>query len=677
MPLNYKMTEEEARKRIDYLIKEIEKHNYLYYVKAQPIITDEEYDALFEELKSLEQKFPHLALPNSPTKRIGSDINTSLAEKPHKVEVLSLDKAYNFNALMEWINKITKQFPEATFSIEEKLDGSSIVLYYSKGILDTVLTRGNGIAGNDITENVKTIRSIPLSVEHKKDFAIRGEVFIHKRDFEALNKMMEEPFANPRNLAAGILRRVKSTEVAQYPLRCFVYEGYFFDFKTHIEILDHLVKLHFPVNTNTAFFYNQYNEHYDKIAQKHHWQYFPVAQLEKYIKQKSQEREQLPYEIDGLVIKVNEIYIREELGSTQHHPRWAIAYKFSAPQAISTVEDIYCQVGRTGKITPVARIKPVFIAGAQITNVTLHNQDYINGLELNIGDTVAVSRRGDVIPAIEKVIEKHTVDVYKMPNQCPSCNTTLVKEGAHLFCPNYQCPERTRQRIIFFAGKNQMDIDGLGEETINLLLEKRYIKDFYDTYFFDVNKLLQEPGFGEKKIQNLKQSIEKSKHRDFDQVLASLGIKEIGRRTAQLLIENGYDNIDKLLTICTSDEDISHIEGIGPKIAQILKETLCSEHFQYIIKRLKEAGVNLQAKEKKQKEGKWHNTIWVITGTLSLGSRKEIQNIIESKGGKVTSSISKNTTYLLVGEKPGSKLQKAKQLGIQIITEEEFKEMLS
>jgi DNA ligase (NAD+) len=682
------MTKEEAKKRIDELINEINRHDYLYYVLQKPEISDEEYDALYEELRKLEEKFPDLKRKDSPTQRIGSDLEQTLPEIEHKIKVLSLDKSYSITDTIKWIDKMIEQYDgNIAFSIEEKIDGSSIVLYYKNGILDLALTRGNGFVGNDVTQNVKTIKSIPLSIPYKEEFAVRGEIFINRKDFEILNKNLETEFANPRNLSAGILRRVKSSEVAKFPLRCFVYEGFFFQKqpKTHIEILNILKELRFPISKNIAFLFAEKYKEKDKIIElgsKLGIEIISYNDIESFLKKWGEKRKELEYDIDGLVIKINEIGIRDTLGETGHHPRWAIAHKFQAPQSISQVESISIQVGRTGKITPVAHIKPVKVGGAVIQNVTLHNQEYIDSLELSPGDIVAVSRRGDVIPAIEKVIEKNEdgIPIYRIPERCPYCNTKLIKDGAHHFCPNYDCPERKRQRILFFVSRDNMDIEGLGEETVNLLLKRKLINDFVDIYYFNPDELLKEEGFAEKKVAQIKKSIEESKKKPFATVLSSLGIKEIGKQTANLLIKAGFTSIDKLIEQAEKygEEAFTNIEGIGPKISKILYQELTSKRFKQIIEKLKKANVclSVEEEEKEKKEGRLKGMKFAITGSLSIGPRNKIVELIVKNGGEFTSSVSKKTTHLIVGESPGSKLEKAKKLGIKIITEKEFLKMI-
>jgi len=691
----------EVRKRIAFLVSEIQRHQELYYKIAAPEISDREYDALFDELVTLEKKYPDLALPDSPTKRVGSDLDNEFPEIQHPFPMLSLDKVYTPWELEKWIEKTVGE-QQVSFVVEEKIDGSTIVLHYENGLLVRAVTRGDGFVGNDITENVKTVRDIPLRLREKITSVFRGEIYITKPDFERLNRRFDNIYANPRNFAAGSLRRKKSSEVARIPLKAFVYEGLSDQegMNEHIRVLHRLGELGFV--TGSVGFFRTTGEltgiekvkdeetsfssaGYEYIFQAHpDWVSGSLDDMDAYIRKKLSDRETLPYEIDGLVAKVNEYPVRDLLGYTAHHPRWAIAYKFEAPQAVSGILDIDVQVGRTGRITPVARIKPVWISGSTVSNVTLHNQDFITSLDIAVGDTVSVSRRGDVIPAVDDVIEKNTRGnrAFRMPDRCPVCNTGIVQEGAHHFCPNRECPARVFGRIVFFAGRGQMDIENLGAETIKKLIDLKLVRDIPDIYTFDADRLLNEEGFGEKKVTLIRVGIEKSKEKPFETVFASLGLDEIGPRVVELLIGAGYRSIDALIEAAGRRDPgtFSRIPGIGPKTAQKIITQLTDPFVIDMIDKLKKAGLRFSTSEEKEETaltGVFDGQVWCVTGSFGhFKPRDRAMDAVKKRGGRVVSSVTGALTHLLVGENPGSKLEKAKKVGARIVTEKEFLKML-
>jgi len=748
---------EEIQKRIAFLVSEIQRHQDLYYKRAAPEIPDREYDALFDELTALEKKYPDLALPDSPTKRVGSDLDNEFPEIRHPFPMLSLAKVYTPLELEKWIEKIEGE-RQVSFVIEEKIDGSTIVLHYEDGLLVRAVTRGDGFVGNDITENVKTVREIPLRLNESVTSVFRGEIYITKPDFEKLNREYDNIYANPRNFAAGSLRRKKSSEVAGIPLRAFVYEGLTDaeGMSEHIRVLHRLSELGFVVG-DVGFFrrgnsgglrHNPGGERglsgeaeksrssetsgapeglfaekntlrvsvdgkssdstdetylhtkstggksngdvdafggYERIFRAHtDWSHGNLEGVGPYIEKKLSEREKLSYEIDGLVAKVNEYPVRDALGYTAHHPRWAIAYKFEAPQAVSQILNIDVQVGRTGRITPVARIKPVWISGSTVSNVTLHNQDFITSLDIAVGDTVSVSRRGDVIPAVEDVLEKNEQGnrAFRMPDRCPVCNTGIVQEGAHHFCPNRKCPARVFGRIVFFTGRGQMDIENLGAETVKKLIDLKLIRDIPDIYKFDADHLLDEEGFGEKKVALIREGIEKSKGQSFETVFTSLGLDEIGPKAVELLIGAGYRSIGKLITaVGRGDPEIfSSIQGIGPKTAEKIITQFTDPFVIDMIDRLKEAGLKFSVSEKDEEKmlpKVFEGQVWCVTGSFEhFKPRDRAMDEVKKRGGRVVSSVSGSLTHLLVGENPGSKFEKAKKLNTAIVTEKEFLEML-
>ncbi len=694
------MEKDEAKKRIEQLIKIIEHHNYLYYVENKPEISDTEYDILFDELSLLEKKFPEFSYPYSPTKRVGSDLSNKFEKVNHEIPVLSLDKAYSKTEIIDWINKILEDFPYSSFSLQEKFDGVSIVLYYKDGELFKAVSRGDGFVGNDITENCRTIKSIPLLLDKKIDVAVRGEVYIEKKDFENLNVSNE--YANPRNFAAGTLNRIKSSDVAKIPLKFFAYDAVFKNYDKDNDLLKFIVDLGFSVSKNTTFLFNNKNLKINPKKQKDEslfeetqeqrendlvltdslvFKAEDLSNIPKLIDYFSKIRAELPYQIDGLVFKVNEFKSREKLGYTGHHPRWAIAYKFEAPKAQTVVEDVIWQVGRGGRITPVAKLNPVSIAGSTVSRATLHNIDYIKMLELSIGDTVSISKRGDIIPAVEEVLEKSdNPKKIEVPTFCPSCGTKIKLDGSIAFCENENCKSRIVESIKYFASRDCMNIENLGEETIDLLFDNGLIKDIPDLYKLDYSILLKFEGFADKKINLIKDGIEKSKQNDFETLLYSLGFKEVGKQTVKLLIKAGFDSAKKLIeTSIKKDTSIfSSISGIGEKTAKLFIEHFSSDKFINLMKEFEKIGFSLETKSKDTNIQKiFEGTSWCITGTLrNFANRELAENEIEKRGGKILSSVSSKLTYLVVGENPGSKLGRAKQLNVTIIDENSFIQML-
>lgn len=680
---------EEIRKKIEDLREKINAADKAYYVESNPIISDIEYDQLFDSLVQLENQYPEYKTSDSPTVRVGSDIVNDLPEREHSIPVLSLDKCYSTETLENWVEKnrqkTTKNFE---LIVEPKIDGSGVVLYYENGILTGALTRGNGFFGNDITNNVKTIKTIPLKIDFKKKIAIRGEIFIIKDDFTLYNsKYAGGIYSNPRNLASGCVRRLKSSETALFPLNIFCYEAFLESGKleSHLENLLLLKKLGLPLNDEIGFFSDTLVKSPNLPFQSHF--IGKINELSGYIKDFEKKRKNLPYEIDGIVIKINDLVTRDELGYTQHHPRWAIAYKFDAPLAETTLESIDVQVGRGGRITPVANLTPVELSGSIISRATLHNQDYIDSLTVNVGDLVSISKRGDVIPAVEKVIEKGAYpSSYKIADACPSCKSKLYKEGAHLFCLNDECPARLLGTLQFFVGRDQMDIETLGDKTLEFLFNKGFVKYIYDLYSFDYGKLLDFEGFKDKKIDNIIFSIEKSKKKDFKTVLSSLGLKDIGSKVAEILTKR-FKNIDDIVKICSSNnlsdlfsttpEDFfANIDGIGPVTAsQIVKHFSNAKTLQ-LIQKLKEAGLNFENRIDKQDQNinKFlFGTKWVITGSFeNFNPREKAAEIIKKYGGETVDSVSSKTTHLLKGNSPGSKLEKALNLKINIVNETDF-----
>lgn len=659
-----------------------------YYVDDHPLVSDQEYDRLFDRLSQLEKEHPELRRDDSPTVRVGSDLTSDFPEVRHTIPVLSLDKAYSSEAILSWIQKCEEKMDEElSFVIEEKIDGVSMVLYYEDGVLVRGVTRGNGTVGNDVTPNIKTIPSIPLRLPEPVTMAVRGEVYLPKAPFAKLNAQMDPPYANPRNLAAGTIRRIHSSETAKVPLNIFVYEGFWQGnrpFDDHIQILETLKQYGFRTNPTIGYFCKSKEEAEARLKKSGlSGQSGSFSDIPAYIAERTRSRKALPYEIDGLVVKINEISVREVFGYTGHHPRWAIAYKFEAPQAQTVLNGIDVQVGRTGRITPVARVTPTEVGGSTVSNVTLHNQDYVDQLELAIGDTVEISKRGDVIPAVERVIEKNELGnpTWKMPPLCPCCHTPLVRRGAHTFCPNPLCPDQIRGRVEFFIGKEQMDIETFGPETAGLLIDKGVLKDIQDIYTIDyAHVLADEPGFGEKKITSIIEGVRESKKQPFHRVLVSLGIPEIGKKVVDLLIKNGLSSMDELLSVAKAQDypRLTSISQIGEKTAKCLFDGLLDPLNQQRIEGLRRAGLAMEEKSvTTDLPQTFAGQVWCVTGSFEhFNPRSKAMEEVEKRGGRTVSAVSAKTTHLLVGKGGGSKAETARALGVKLVNEQQFLALL-
>ena len=683
----------DAQRRIVELSRLLLHHQYQYHVLARPEISDREYDRLFDELQDLERRFPHLSMANSPTRRVGSDLDNALDEREHGVEVLSLDKEYAVDDVVEWMNKLSDRHGDGTgFVVEEKLDGASVVLYYRDGELETALTRGDGRKGNDITANVRTIHSIPLVLESAADLVVRGEVFMHRDDFLAYNQALDNRYSSPRNLAAGTLRQLKSAFVARVPLRFNGYEAWMnpADFSwnpadTSLALaLDHVARLSFlqaagfRVQGHSGFFCRQASRRREVAGRLPEIVTGDLEELPAFVESARARRADLNYEIDGLVVKVNEIPLREALGTTAHHPRWALAFKFDAPAAETRLLGIQVQVGRNGRVTPVAELEPVIVGNSTVSRATLHNQEYINALELRIGDRVEISRRGDVIPAVEKVLEPaaNGTPVFHLPKHCPFCSSILVRQGGHHFCPNTECPERQRRALIYFTGRAQMDIESLGEKTIHLLYALGLVRRIPDIYTFDPGRLSGEPGFKERKIAAIRAGVEASRQQPFERVLAALGIEGIGASAIRLLLNNGFDSINKIIDSAgkKDPQPFAEIHGFGEVTARTLVDYFNDAENLALIEELKACGLKMHAeRDSAIKSDSLAHTVWVITGTFHHYSpRSRAGDEITRRGGQVAPSVSGRTTHLLKGENPGSKLSKALELGVTIVDEARF-----
>ncbi len=668
---------EQIKERIDLLRKEINKHNYLYYVKSQPEISDYEYDQLLKELEELEQAHPEYYSPYSPTQRVGSDLSKELPPIKHKIPMLSLSNTYNSDELYDFDKRVRASLPDSEkveYVTELKIDGLSIEVFYRNGLFVEASTRGDGIVGEDITNNAKTIRSLPLTVDISvindydlDEFYVRGEVFINKKDFNEINRQREENgeklFANPRNSASGTLKLQDPRIVSERKLDLFVY--YLLSEKENFESqsknLEILEQLGFKVNPTYKINKN-------------------ISEVLEYCKYWEEKRNELPYEIDGVVIKVNSIRQQNILGNVAKSPRWAVAYKFKAIQAETIIEDITWQVGRTGVVTPVAELKPVFLMGSTIRRATLHNYDEIKRKDIRKGDWVIIEKGGDVIPKVVKVVkEKRSEESTETlaPDKCPVCGEPLFKpeNEVGIYCENSSCPARIKGIITHFSSRQAMDIEGLGEAAIDLLVDKNFLSDYADIYELHKKRedLIALERFGAKSVDNLFSAIEKSKSKPFEKVLFALGIRFVGSGVAKKLAR-AFGNIDKLMS--ATDDEILSVPDIGPSIKESLQRFFSLDQNITIINRLKSYGLNFQIGEINI-DDKLLGKTFVLTGTLPSLSRNEAKEIIEKNGGRVTGTVSKKTDYILAGEMPGSKLEKGKKLGVAVISENDLMRMLA
>ncbi len=661
------MTKEEAKKRIEELRREIEYHNYRYYVLDSPVITDEEYDKLFRELVELEEKFPEFKSPNSPTQRVGAPPLKEFKTVKHEIPMLSLDNAFNAEELMAFEKKIKRMLKtdeEIEYVVEPKFDGLSISLLYRNGELVRGATRGNGIEGEDVTPNVRTIKTIPLFIEDAPPLIeVRGEVVMFKKDFEELNRERrmkgETTFANPRNAAAGSVRQLDSSITAKRKLHFFayavgIYEG--ITFKTQEGILLFLKEKRFKVSPD-----------FEKVK--------GIEQVIKKCLWFQERRDEYPFDMDGAVVKVNSLELQKKLGATTHAPRWAIAYKFPAEEKETIVRDIIIQVGRTGKLTPVAILEPVFVSGSTVSRATLHNEDEIKRLGVRIGDHVIVRKAGSVIPEIVRVVkEKRTGKEreFKFPDKCPVCGAKVIRlpGEADYRCTNASCPAQIKGRILHFVSRDAMDIENIGESLVNQLVDKGIVKDIGDLYYLKVDDLLPLERIGRVLAEKIVRNIQNSKNRPLHRLIYGLGIFHVGKHVAEILTQK-FKTMDEFLK--ANIEDYMEIEGIGPKTAKSLYMFFHEPKNIELIEKLKKAGVRMTEEES---EGKLKGLVFVFTGALKSMTRHEAEELVKSEGGSVASSVSKKVNYVVVGEKPGSKLEKAKRLGVKIINEEEFLKLI-
>ena len=672
------MDKQKAKQRIDELRALVEYHAKRYYDDDEPEISDFEYDMLMNELKNLEKEFPDLITKDSMTQKVGGHVKEGFSQVNHEVPLQSLQDVFSIEELEEFDRRVKKQLGlnnvdvenvenvGLNYVVETKIDGLSVALEYVDGVFVRGATRGNGLIGEDVTENLKTIKNIPKKLNEKVNIIVRGEVFIGTKEFEEMNQerevMGESLFANARNAAAGSLRQLDSKVTAKRPLDIFIFNVQRLEgntFNSHNEQLNYLKKLGFNVNP-----IHDYCTSIDEAI--------------KAVNKIGENRDSLTFGIDGAVIKVDELDLREKLGVTAKTPRWAIAYKYPPEQKQTILKDIICQVGRTGAITPMAILEPVRVAGSLISKTTLHNEDFVKEKDLRIGDTVIIQKAGDVIPEVVSVVEnKRTGNerFFEMPKVCPVCGAPAVREDGEAVtrCTGIECSAKALRNIVHFASKEGMEIDGLGYSIIEQLINKNLISKISDIYELKLEDVASLKKNGTKFAQNLINAIETSKSNDLSKLLTGLGIRHIGSKSAKSLARK-YRNIDNIMN--AELDELTVQNDIGEVMAKSIYEFFREEQTVDLINKLKQAGVNMESLEEESTDNRFEGMIFVLTGTLSKYSRNEASDIIEKMGGKTSGSVSKKTTYVLAGEDAGSKLTKAQSLGVTVISEDEFEELI-
>jgi len=665
---------EKIKKDIEKLRERIRDADYRYYVLSEPEISDKEYDNILKELQKFEEKYPQFVTPDSPTQRVSGGIIEGFPTVTHKIKMLSLDNTYSIEELKDWQDKIKRMLKRDThidYLVELKIDGVSCSLIYEKGILVTGATRGDGQVGEDITANVKTIKSVPLrlrGINIPEMLEVRGEIYMDKKDLEHINKTrleMDEPlFANPRNAASGSLKLLDPAIVKERNLSCFIHSfglARGIEFKNHNEFFEKIKSLGLRVNP------------YNKLCKS-------LPEVIEYCLSWEKKRDSLEYEIDGMVVKVNDYKLREQLAQTLKSPRWAVAYKFPAHQATTIVERIEFSVGRTGIITPVAILKPVECAGVTISRSTLHNFDEIERLDVRESDTVLIERAGEVIPKIVKVIatkRKESSKKIKVPKNCPVCGQSLAKEKeeeVYWFCINPDCPAKIKQSLLHFASRGAMDIEGMGESAVEELVNRGLVKSLADIYKIKKEDLLKLPLFAQKKADNLILAIEASKKQQMSRLLYALGIRHIGEKAAQLLADR-FKKIDTFFKV--KEDDLEEINEVGPAMSQSVVKFFSSAKAKKLIEEFRKSGLNLNQQERTIKQSPITGKVFIFTGELKSLSRSEACERVVGLGAKCVSAISKNIDYVVVGENPGSKYEKAKKLQLNILTEQDFKKLIN
>ena len=661
----------DPRRRIQEVSEKIREHDYKYYVLSEPTISDEKYDLLMRELAGLEDQFPELRTPDSPTQRVGGQPTKEFSAVTHSVPMLSLANTYSEEELLDFDRRVDSllQHEPYRYIAELKIDGVAISIKYENGIFVQGATRGDGVQGDEITNNLRTIRSIPLRTHPTStrllNFEVRGEIYMQKKDFERMNAERElageKLFVNARNSTSGTLKLQDPKIVATRRLNMFSYflRSDDVSLKSHYENLDILKEMGFVVNE------------YIRLCKT-------IRDVKNFCDEWKERRESLPYDIDGVVVKVDSIRQQETLGAVAKSPRWAIAYKFPAQKVETKLKGITLQVGRVGTITPVAELEPTFVGGTTVSRATLHNEDYIKELDLRVGDTVVVEKGGDVIPkvsAVNAAKRENGSKPFVMPKECPVCGSRIYRpEGeAAYYCENSECPAQVRGRIEHFAHRGAMDIEGLGEAVIELLVNEQLIHTLADIYFLKKNQIVPLERMGERSAQNLIDAIDKSKQQPFHKVVFALGIRYVGAGVAKLLADS-FGSIEKLQN--AAQEELERVEGIGPRIAESVVRFFKERHTKELVNKLQRAGVTLKSEKKKSSAQPFAGKTFVLTGGLNSMTREEAKEKIEALGGKVTSSVSAKTDFVVVGTDAGSKLDKAVELGVKTVDEKEFQKML-
>ena len=665
------MNKQQAKERIKELREKTEYYAKKYYDDDNPEISDFEYDMLMVELRNLEKEYPELITKESLTQKVGGHVKEGFEKVTHEVPLQSLQDVFSLEDVEDFDIRMHQKakengIEEVKYVVETKIDGLSAALEYKDGILVRGATRGNGLVGEDVTKNLKTVKTIPHKIDEKINITVRGEVFISKKDFEEMNQERqendEELFANARNAAAGSLRQLDSKITAKRPLDIYIFnvqkiEGK--EFNSHYEELEYLEKIGFNVNPVRIPCTN-------------------IEEVKKAIQKIGEMREELTFGIDGAVIKIDNLKFREILGTTVKVPRWAVAYKYPPETKETILKDIICQVGRTGVITPMAILEPVKVAGSTISKTTLHNEDFIKEKDLKIGDTVVIQKAGDVIPEISKVVkEKRTGKEkdFEMPRVCPVCGAEAIREEgeAAVRCTGIECPAKLFRNLVHFVSREAMNIDGLGENIIQQLLEKHLIENIADIYSLSFEEIASLKKNGKKFAQNLKNSIENSKQNDLYRLITALGIRHVGGKASKLLAKK-YKTLQALAE--AKFEELQEMNDIGEVMANSIVEFFAQEQTKDLLKRLEDAGINTKAIEEETTDNRFEGQTFVLTGSLQKFTRKEAEDLIEKFGGKTSSSVSKKTNYVLAGEDAGSKLTKAQSLGVNIISEEEFENLI-
>ena len=665
------MTKDRAAKRLEELRREIRHHDYLYYVKSVPEVSDAQYDALMRELLALEREHPDLITSDSPSQRVAGAVQEGFGEVVHLAPMLSLESAMEESEVREFDKRVRKGLGGASFEYvaEPKFDGLSVELIYVDGTFERGSTRGDGQVGEDVTPNLRTIRSLPLRLRTKPrpapgTIAIRAEAIIRLSDFESLNRRMteigKELFANPRNAAAGALRQLDARITAERPLALFAYEIMSADrlpVESQEEALEMLGSWGFLVDPTARVCGD-------------------IEQAIAYHDEREAERDSLDYEIDGVVIKVNRRLQQEELGERSRSPRWAVAHKFAPRQEVTEVMDIAVQVGRTGKLTPVALLRPVDVSGVTVSRATLHNQDEVDRKDVRVGDTVRVRRAGDVIPEVVEVLKekrKRGTERFVMPDTCPACRSRVVQQGAYHVCSGgLICPAQRMGGIEHFASRGAMEIEHLGEKTVKQLVERKIVGDVADLYHLGKQDLSGLDGFADKSIDNLLSAVEASKRRGLDRFLYALGIPNVGQHVAKVLAQH-FGSLDAVMK--AGEEELTAVHEIGPEVARAVTTFFRNDDNRCVIRRLREAGVEPHW-DRRDKPASFGGMKLVFTGAMQHLDRGEAKRLVEERGGRVTSSVSKNTSLVVVGDNPGSKLEQARQHGVKVIGEEEFMKLL-